>query len=47
MGEKICELPSPYLVIATVSALLVALMSSLIAAWRTTKIDPAEALRYE
>jgi putative ABC transport system permease protein len=47
MGENICRLPSSYLIIATVAAVLVALMSSLVAAWRTTVIDPADALRYE
>ena len=47
MGGRICQLPLRYLFFATVAAMLVALMSSLIAAWRTTKIDPAEALRYE
>ena len=47
MGEQICELPLSYLVIATATTVFVALMSSSFAAWRTTKIDPAEALRYE
>lgn len=47
MGERICELPPSYLVIGTATTVVVALMSSSFAAWRTTKIDPAEALRYE
>ena len=47
MGERICELPPSYIVIATATTVVVALMSSSFAAWRTTKIDPAEALRYE
>lgn len=47
MGERICELPPAYLVIAVLTAVVVALMSSSFAAWRTTKIDPAEALRHE
>ncbi len=47
MGERICELPLSYLVIGTATTVVVALMSSSFAAWRTTKIDPAEALRYE
>jgi putative ABC transport system permease protein len=47
MGERICELPPAYLVIGAATAVAVALVSSSFAAWRTTQIDPAEALRYE
>ena len=47
MGERICTLPGGYLAIVTAATVAVSLMSSLLAAWRTTRIDPAEALRYE
>lgn len=47
MGERICSLPAGYLLLANGSAIVVAFISSLFAAWRTTGIDPAEALRYE
>jgi putative ABC transport system permease protein len=47
LGERICQLPWSYLLVAVTATLAVAMLSSLLAAWRTTKIDPGEALRYE
>ncbi|MCB1875874.1 MAG: FtsX-like permease family protein [Chromatiales bacterium] len=47
LGERICELPPTYLLVSVVATLGVAVLSSLLAAWRTTTIDPGEALRYE
>jgi len=46
-GERICELAPQAIVLATLSTLLVALLSSLIAAWKATHIDPADAIRAE
>ena len=45
--QKICALPISYLGIAMIATLLVSLLSSLLAAWKATQIDPAEALREE
>lgn len=47
LGQKICLLPASYLLAAGATTVTVALMSALFAAWRTTQIDPAEALREE
>ncbi|MCK5719573.1 MAG: hypothetical protein KAH84_06435 [Thiomargarita sp.] len=47
MGQKICYLPASHLVIATLLTVSVAFISALLAAWKTTQIDPAEALREE
>jgi len=47
LGQRICHLPFTYLLWAAVVTVVVAWMSSLFAAWQTTHIDPAEALRYE
>lgn len=47
MGQKICYLPVNHLVIATLLTVSVAFISALLAAWKTTQIDPAEALREE
>ncbi|WP_295587472.1 ABC transporter permease [uncultured Lamprocystis sp.] len=46
-AQRICALPNLYLPIAVVATVIVALVSSLVAAWKTTRIDPAEALREE
>ena len=47
MGQSICSLPPAYISVAAVSTLLAAVLSSLLAARETTRIDPAEALREE
>jgi len=47
LGEKICQLPWHYLSASVVATATVAVLSSLLAAWHTTSIDPGEALRYE
>ena len=47
LGERICDLPGSYLLATVFATLAVAVLSSLLAAWRTTTIDPGEALRYE
>ncbi|MFO7717112.1 MAG: FtsX-like permease family protein [Desulfohalobium sp.] len=44
-GEKFCTLPLVYGVGILVLTLVLALVSSLAAAWRATRIDPAEVLR--
>ncbi|AHE99207.1 ABC transporter permease [Thioalkalivibrio paradoxus] len=44
-GEKFCTLPPGYLLAAVAATLLLAVLSSLAAAWRATRIDPAEAIR--
>ncbi|MFQ5913550.1 MAG: ABC transporter permease [Nitrospinota bacterium] len=46
-GEKICDLPNSYLVIAFTGTVATAILSSLFAAWKTTQIEPAEAMRDE
>ncbi|MBK1646498.1 hypothetical protein CKO25_17970 [Thiocapsa imhoffii] len=45
--QHICALPALTLVFAFQGTLVIALLSSLVAAWKTTRIDPAEALREE
>lgn len=47
MGQKICTLPLTYFTAALLITTAIALLSSLLAAWKTTRIDPAEALREE
>lgn len=47
LGQKICTLPTVYFLYTLVITSLIAVMSSLLAAWKTTEIDPAEALREE
>lgn len=44
-GERFCTLPPSYIFMAGVSTLVLAILASLAAAWRTTRIDPAEAVR--
>ena len=46
-GESLCRLSFAHLGLALGATLAVALAASLTAAWRTTRIDPAEALRDE
>jgi putative ABC transport system permease protein len=47
LGQKICTLPVHYFGMALLITTGIALLSSLLAAWKTTQIDPAEALREE
>lgn len=44
-GEAFCVLPLQYLPAAIGTTLLLAMLASLVAAWRATRIDPAEAIR--
>ncbi len=44
-GEKFCTLPLVYMALIVLSTQVLALISSLAAAWRATHIDPAEVLR--
>lgn len=43
----LCHLPAPYLAVALLATIVAAIISSLFAAWRTTRIEPAEAIRVE
>jgi putative ABC transport system permease protein len=47
LGEKICFLPDRYFMMAFIATTFAAAMSSLLAAWKATEIDPAEAIREE
>jgi putative ABC transport system permease protein len=47
LGQEICSLPTGYLGVAAAWTLSFAVLSSLLAAWRATQIDPAEAVREE
>jgi putative ABC transport system permease protein len=47
MGQRICHLPPTHLALAVLATLLMAWASTLVAARKSTLIDPAEALRYE
>lgn len=47
LGQKICTLPAWYFLVTFVFTNLSAATSSLIAAFKTTQIDPAEAIREE
>ncbi len=44
-GEKFCTLPGEYVLTAVLTTLALAVGSSLAAAWRATRIDPAEVIR--
>jgi putative ABC transport system permease protein len=46
-AERICQLPAIKLVLALLITVAVAVLSSLLAAWRTNRIEPAEAIRVE
>lgn len=46
-GQRLCQLPGHYLVIAFALTVLTALLSSLLAAWKSTLIEPAEGMREE
>nr|WP_300989109.1 FtsX-like permease family protein [Thiocapsa sp.] len=47
LGQKICSLPMFYFATTLLITVAIAFLSSLLAAWKTTQIDPAEALREE
>ena len=47
LGQKICELPSSYFIYTIVLTLVASAGSSIAAAWKATKIEPAEAIRVE
>ncbi|MCW8906140.1 MAG: FtsX-like permease family protein [Sedimenticola sp.] len=46
-GQAICRLPASYPWLALLASLGLAIASSLIAAWKATRIEPAEAIREE
>ncbi len=46
-GESICNLPNMFLLWTTVITIFISALSSLLGAWKTSNIDPAEALREE
>jgi len=47
LGQKICTLPYSYFLMTLFVTAGIASLSSLLAAWKTTNIDPAEAIREE
>lgn len=47
MGQQICHLPVSYILSAALMTITVAFLSAILAAWKTTQIEPAEALREE
>lgn len=47
LGQKICTLPGSHLIMTFIITVGIAALSSLLAAWKTTSIDPAEAIREE
>lgn len=47
LGQKICYMPTEYLFFAGLITILFSILSSFFAAYQTTKIDPAEAIRDE
>lgn len=47
LGQKICYMPFEYLFFAGLITISASVLSSFIAAYQTTKIDPAEAIRDE
>jgi len=47
IGGKICTLPYTYFALIFVITIIIATLSSLLAAWKTTAIEPAEAIREE
>jgi putative ABC transport system permease protein len=46
-GEKMCALAAIHFFVALLGTLAIVFLSSLFAAWQTTRIDPADALRDE
>jgi putative ABC transport system permease protein len=47
MGQKLCRLPSEYLAAAVLGTVACAIACALIAGFKATQIDPAEAIRDE
>ncbi|MCP4702523.1 MAG: FtsX-like permease family protein [Gammaproteobacteria bacterium] len=47
LGQKICTLPYAYFLMTFFITAAIAALSSLLAAWKATEIDPAEAIREE
>ncbi|MBE9562924.1 MAG: ABC transporter permease [Proteobacteria bacterium] len=47
IGGKICTLPYSYFLLILVITVIISILSSLLAAWKTTAIEPAEAIREE
>ena len=47
LGERLCHLPASVLAGAALATVAGAVLASLFAAWRSTRIDPAEAIRVE
>ncbi|UKJ75378.1 ABC transporter permease [Azospirillum brasilense] len=47
LGERLCHLPPSILAGAASATVVGAVLASLYAAWRSTRIDPAEAIRVE
>jgi len=47
VGGKICALPYTYFILIFIITIIVTIFSSLLAAWKTTAIEPAEAIREE
>jgi putative ABC transport system permease protein len=46
-GESFCELPWPYALASLAATIAIAVLAATLAAWRATRIEPAEALRDE
>jgi len=46
-GESFCELPWPYALASLAATIAIAVLAASLAAWRATRIEPAEALRDE
>jgi putative ABC transport system permease protein len=44
-GESFCVLPQSYIVLFCLVTLILSGLASLAAAWRATRIDPAEVIR--
>ncbi|MDM8568227.1 FtsX-like permease family protein, partial [Thiotrichales bacterium HSG1] len=47
IGSKICTLPYSYFLFIFVITMIISILSSLLAAWKTTAVEPAEAIREE
>lgn len=47
VGQAICRMPASYPWLALAATLVLAVVSSLVAAWKATLIEPAEAIREE
>lgn len=47
LGSEICRLPPQALVLSVLAAVIVSGISSLLAAWKSSRLEPAEAIRVE